>query len=62
MSHPQKKLPTAAKLIAEHSTARVLHASAKTYIVGLGSVTGMPKMSRRMTDADARAAQVKKYS
>lgn len=61
MSHPQKKLPTAANLIAERSTARVLHASAKTYIVGLYSETGMPKMSRRMTDADARAAQAKKY-
>jgi hypothetical protein len=62
MSHPQKKLPTAAALIAEHSTARVLHASAKTSITGFDSLIGMPQMSRRMTDADALAAQVKKYS
>jgi hypothetical protein len=62
MSHPQKKLPTAAELVATHSTARVLYASGKTYVTGVDTLTGMPKMSRRMTDADARAAQVKKYS
>lgn len=61
MSHPQKKLPTAATLIAEHSIARVLHASAKTYITGFDPVTGMPKMSRPMKDSDALAAQAKKY-
>lgn len=61
MSHPQKKLPTAAKLIAEHSTARVLHASGKTYVTGVDTLTGMPKMSRPMKDSDALAAQVKKY-
>lgn len=61
MSHPQKKLPTAAELVATYSTARVLHASGKTYVAGVDPLTGMPKMSRHMTDSDALAVQVKKY-
>lgn len=61
MSYPQKKLPTAAELIAKHSTTRVLHASTKTYVVGQDPLTGMPRMSRQLTDADALAGQIKKY-
>ena len=42
MSYPQPKLPTAAELIAKHSTAKVLVASKKTF--------GFPGQSRQMND------------
>lgn len=50
-----------AEAIALGSKARVLNASTKTSAIGLDPVTGMPVLSRKMTDEDARASMVRKY-
>jgi hypothetical protein len=52
---------SSAQLIREHSTARALYPSKKKFITGHDVLTGMPKFSRAMTDADAIEAQARKY-
>lgn len=52
---------SSAQLTREHSKARVLVASGKTFITGHDTLTGLPTFSRAMTDADAVEALARKY-
>ena len=49
------------QLIREYSKARVINASDKPFVVGVDNLTGLPKLSRAMTDDDAVEAFARKY-
>lgn len=56
-----KNNPTSAKdLILKHSTARVISASQKSFLVPDASALGF-RPSRQMNDHDAKLAQAQKY-
>ncbi len=52
---------SSADLIRKYSKARVINASDKPFIIGTDNLTGLPKLSRAMTNEDAVEALAKKF-
>lgn len=52
---------SSADLIRKHSKARVINASDKPFVIGVDNLTGLPKLSRAMTNDDDVEALAKKF-